>query len=132
MLNSNCSEHDWAVRIKSSQSASCDNQQEVVKVKLLCGADLLESFAVPGLWKDEDVGALKRVTFCYAVYLLLYAFIQIEDIVGNYGLVIITRSGSNPQQFIYESDLLTRLQVFFYQLATFSITDIPLFCPATT
>lgn len=24
-------------------------------VKLLCGADLLESFAVPDLWKDEDV-----------------------------------------------------------------------------
>lgn len=26
-----------------------------VVVKLLCGADLLESFAVPNLWKDEDV-----------------------------------------------------------------------------
>ena len=26
-------------------------------VKLLCGADLLESFAVPGLWLDEDVSA---------------------------------------------------------------------------
>ena len=26
-----------------------------MKVKLLCGADLLESFAVPNLWKDKDV-----------------------------------------------------------------------------
>lgn len=26
-----------------------------VTVKLLCGADLLESFARPGLWKEEDV-----------------------------------------------------------------------------
>lgn len=26
-----------------------------VAVKLLCGADLLESFGRPGLWKDEDV-----------------------------------------------------------------------------
>lgn len=26
-----------------------------VTVKLLCGADLLESFATPGLWSDEDV-----------------------------------------------------------------------------
>lgn len=25
-------------------------------VKVLCGADLLESFAVPDLWEDEDVG----------------------------------------------------------------------------
>lgn len=26
-----------------------------VRVKLLCGADLLESFATPNLWSDEDV-----------------------------------------------------------------------------
>ncbi|KAH9633272.1 hypothetical protein HF086_000871 [Spodoptera exigua] len=30
------------------------NTQEGVTVKLLCGADLLESFATPGLWSDED------------------------------------------------------------------------------
>lgn len=27
-----------------------------VQVKLLCGADLLESFSTPGLWAPEDVG----------------------------------------------------------------------------
>ena len=26
-----------------------------LQVKLLCGADMLESFSVPGLWKDDDV-----------------------------------------------------------------------------
>lgn len=26
-----------------------------VTVKMLCGADLLESFGTPGLWLDEDV-----------------------------------------------------------------------------
>ena len=25
-------------------------------LKLLCGADLLESFGTPGIWKSEDVG----------------------------------------------------------------------------
>lgn len=30
-------------------------QGKRVQVKLLCGADLLESFAVPGLWNDDDV-----------------------------------------------------------------------------
>ena len=30
------------------------NQAEV-NLRLLCGADLLESFGTPGLWKDEDV-----------------------------------------------------------------------------
>ena len=28
-----------------------------VKVKLLCGADLLESFGKPNLWKEEDVSS---------------------------------------------------------------------------
>ncbi|XP_043233753.1 nicotinamide/nicotinic acid mononucleotide adenylyltransferase 3-like isoform X5 [Amphibalanus amphitrite] len=61
---------------------------EQLHVKLLCGGDLLESFDRPGLWKDEDI----------------------EAIVGAYGLVVITREGSNPLRFIYESDVLTRLQ----------------------
>ncbi|KAJ7333626.1 Nicotinamide/nicotinic acid mononucleotide adenylyltransferase 1 [Desmophyllum pertusum] len=55
-------------------------------VKLLCGADLLESFAVPDLWKDEDI----------------------EKIIDKHGLVVISREGSNPESFIYESDVLTK------------------------
>ncbi|KAL8582899.1 hypothetical protein ACOMHN_043492 [Nucella lapillus] len=60
--------------------------EEAPTVKLLCGADLLESFGTPGLWADEDI----------------------EKIVGKYGLVCITRAGSDPQKFIYESDVLTK------------------------
>ncbi|GFG34513.1 hypothetical protein Cfor_06441 [Coptotermes formosanus] len=59
-----------------------------VQVKLLCGADMLESFATPGLWMDEDI----------------------DTIVGQHGLVVITREGNNPNKFIYESDLLTKYQ----------------------
>ena len=29
-----------------------------IQIKLLCGADLLESFGTPGLWADEDVSLL--------------------------------------------------------------------------
>uniref|UniRef100_A0A182MJF6 Cytidyltransferase-like domain-containing protein n=1 Tax=Anopheles culicifacies TaxID=139723 RepID=A0A182MJF6_9DIPT len=57
-----------------------------VQLKLLCGADLLESFATPGLWKDEDL----------------------EAILGYHGVVVISRAGSNPEQFIFNSDLLSR------------------------
>ncbi|XP_057341049.1 nicotinamide/nicotinic acid mononucleotide adenylyltransferase 3 isoform X1 [Microplitis mediator] len=57
-----------------------------IKIKLLCGADLLESFGKPGLWADEDIDA----------------------IVGQHGLVVITREGSNPNKFIYDSDLLSK------------------------
>ncbi|CAG0889184.1 unnamed protein product [Darwinula stevensoni] len=59
-----------------------------ITVKLLCGADLLESFAVPDLWAGEDM----------------------EFLVGEHGLVVITREGSNPGRFIYESDMLTKHQ----------------------
>ncbi|XP_017777116.1 PREDICTED: nicotinamide/nicotinic acid mononucleotide adenylyltransferase 3 isoform X2 [Nicrophorus vespilloides] len=57
-----------------------------VQVKLLCGADLLESFGTPGLWSDDDI----------------------EAIVGQHGLVVITRENCNPLKFIYNSDILTK------------------------
>lgn len=31
------------------------NREEKVVVKLLCGADVIQSFNTPGLWLDEDV-----------------------------------------------------------------------------
>jgi len=34
---------------------SCPAGWEDVNVRFLCGADLLESFSVPNLWKEEDV-----------------------------------------------------------------------------
>lgn len=41
----------------------------------------------------------------------LYCTCQIDAVVGDYGLVVISRSGSNPEKFIYESDQLSKLQV---------------------
>ena len=32
---------------------------------------------------------------------------------NKFGLVVITREGSNPEKFIYESDVLTRFQVSY-------------------
>ncbi|XP_055905175.1 nicotinamide/nicotinic acid mononucleotide adenylyltransferase 3 isoform X2 [Eupeodes corollae] len=64
------------------------DRREKVQLKLLCGGDLLESFAVPGLWANQDI----------------------EDIVCNHGLVVITRSGTNPEKFIFDSDILTKYQ----------------------
>ncbi|XP_076376710.1 nicotinamide mononucleotide adenylyltransferase isoform X5 [Megalopta genalis] len=57
-----------------------------IQIKLLCGADLLESFGTYDLWAEEDIDA----------------------IVGEHGLVVITREGSNPNKFIYDSDILSR------------------------
>ncbi|XP_073969979.1 nicotinamide mononucleotide adenylyltransferase isoform X2 [Rhodnius prolixus] len=66
----------------------CQNNMSSIKVKLLCGGDLLESFGTPGLWKDCDI----------------------ENIVGDHGLAVITRAGTDPLKFIYESDVLTKYQ----------------------
>ncbi|RDD40565.1 Nicotinamide/nicotinic acid mononucleotide adenylyltransferase 1 [Trichoplax sp. H2] len=60
-----------------------------VGVKLLCGADLLESFATPNLWSTDDL----------------------QEIVEKFGLVCITRHGSDPRKFIYLSDLLWKYEV---------------------
>ncbi|XP_013115948.1 nicotinamide/nicotinic acid mononucleotide adenylyltransferase 1 isoform X1 [Stomoxys calcitrans] len=63
-------------------------RRDPVQLRLLCGADLLESFAVPGLWAEDDI----------------------EDIISNHGLVVISRSGSDAEKFVFESDILTKYQ----------------------
>ena len=37
------------------------------KIKLLCGADMLESFAVPDLWSDDDVSVLLKDNTCCTI-----------------------------------------------------------------
>lgn len=60
------------------------NDKTPIQIKLLCGADLLESFAKPGVWDEKDI----------------------EAIISRYGLVVVTREGFCPNTFIYNSDIL--------------------------
>lgn len=86
-----------------SQKKSLERKTKgVPKVKLLCGADLLESFSVPNLWKNEDVA----------------------QIVGHYGLVCITRLGNDAHKFIYESDLLWKHQNNIHLVTEWITNDI--------
>ncbi|XP_055939621.1 nicotinamide/nicotinic acid mononucleotide adenylyltransferase 1-like isoform X1 [Argiope bruennichi] len=71
----------------NGQSKDWDLSQPV-HLMLLCGGDLLESFNVPDLWASADIAR----------------------IVGKFGLAVVTRSGSNPQRFVYESDILSKFQ----------------------
>ncbi|XP_055300259.1 nicotinamide/nicotinic acid mononucleotide adenylyltransferase 3-like [Sitodiplosis mosellana] len=59
-------------------------KERQIKVKLLCGADLLESFANRNLWNDTEL----------------------ETILREHGVVVIARNGSNPQKFVFNSDLM--------------------------
>lgn len=54
-MNDEKTEFEWAKAIQAKVQNT--NSPLNIKLKLLCGADLLESFAVPGLWKDEDVNS---------------------------------------------------------------------------
>ncbi|XP_062283299.1 nicotinamide/nicotinic acid mononucleotide adenylyltransferase 1 [Scomber scombrus] len=68
----------------SFEGASEHKRRGNTHLMLLCGADVLESFGIPNLWKQEDIA----------------------EILGRYGLVCITRSGSDPYKFIHQSDML--------------------------
>ncbi|KAG9353172.1 hypothetical protein JZ751_017748 [Albula glossodonta] len=59
---------------------------DVPQLKLLCGADVLESFSVPNLWKPEDI----------------------TEIIGRFGMVCITRAGNDAWKFVHQSDTLWR------------------------
>ncbi|XP_072562569.1 nicotinamide/nicotinic acid mononucleotide adenylyltransferase 1-like [Paramormyrops kingsleyae] len=63
-----------------SVDASC--LRDGPRLMLLCGADMLNSFVVPGLWKLE----------------------HIEEIIKNFGLVCITDDGSDLEAIIQGSD----------------------------
>lgn len=56
------------------------------QLKLLCGADFLDTFKIPDLWKDDHV----------------------EEVAGRFGLVCISRGRLQPEQAVQESDLLFR------------------------
>ncbi|KAJ3141791.1 hypothetical protein HDU90_006136 [Geranomyces variabilis] len=57
-----------------------------VRVMLLAGSDLIQSFTVPDLWRDEDL----------------------NHIVGDYGCVIIERINSDVQAMLLDHDILHR------------------------
>lgn len=56
------------------------------QLKLLCGADFLDTFKVAGLWRDDHV----------------------LEVAGRFGLVCVSRGGLQPERAVHESDTLTR------------------------
>uniref|UniRef100_A0AAQ5XUS4 Nicotinamide/nicotinic acid mononucleotide adenylyltransferase 3 n=1 Tax=Amphiprion ocellaris TaxID=80972 RepID=A0AAQ5XUS4_AMPOC len=55
------------------------------RLKLLCGADFLDTFKIPGLWRDDHV----------------------EELVGRFGLVCVSRGRLQPERAVHESDTLS-------------------------
>ncbi|XP_031760955.1 nicotinamide/nicotinic acid mononucleotide adenylyltransferase 1 isoform X2 [Xenopus tropicalis] len=81
----------------------CLQESKVMpQVKLLCGADMLESLGKPNLWKNEDV----------------------IEILSSFGIVCITRLGSNASNFIYESDILWKYKHMIHLVEEWITNDI--------
>ncbi|KAL5282917.1 NMNAT1 family protein [Megaselia abdita] len=106
-------------------------QKDLIKIKLLCGADLLESFAIPGLWKEEDVRHISFIVFRFVVDIAFIFLMkihllikEIEDILINHGIVVITRSGSNPETIIFESDILSKYRKHIVLITNFVPNDV--------
>ncbi|XP_028283710.1 nicotinamide/nicotinic acid mononucleotide adenylyltransferase 3 [Parambassis ranga] len=55
-------------------------------LKLLCGADFLDTFKIPGLWQDDHV----------------------EELAGHFGLICVSRGNLQPERAVHESDTLSR------------------------
>lgn len=53
---------------------------------LLAGGDLIESFQLPGLWAIEDL----------------------DHILGDYGCLVLERTGADTHSFLLENDVLYR------------------------
>lgn len=45
------------------------------------------------------------------VFIYLFLFFQLKGIIGEFGLVVISRNGYNADKFLYESDKLFPLKV---------------------
>ncbi|KAM6918964.1 nicotinamide/nicotinic acid mononucleotide adenylyltransferase 3 [Xenentodon cancila] len=70
----------------SSGNAAPHQTSSATELKLLCGADFLDTFKIPGLWLDDHV----------------------EELVGHFGLVCVSRGSAHPERAIHESDILSR------------------------
>ncbi|XP_013867059.1 nicotinamide/nicotinic acid mononucleotide adenylyltransferase 3 [Austrofundulus limnaeus] len=79
---------DYELRAGTHSDASGDNNVSMPfpRLKLLCGADFLHTIKIPGLWPDDHV----------------------EDLVGRFGLVCVSRGSLQPERAVHESDTLYR------------------------
>ncbi|XP_041127286.1 nicotinamide/nicotinic acid mononucleotide adenylyltransferase 2-like [Polyodon spathula] len=57
-----------------------------LRILLLCGSDLLESFCIPGLWKESDM----------------------EVIVGDFGIVVVPRDNVDTERIMNHSSVLRK------------------------
>ncbi|PAA66050.1 hypothetical protein BOX15_Mlig017161g1 [Macrostomum lignano] len=76
--------------------------QPDVRIMLLCGGDVLQSFAVKGVWQEEDM----------------------VSIVRDYGMVVLSRPGSDPHRFVHTFDLINPYERNIRLVTEWAVNDI--------
>ncbi|XP_029380033.1 nicotinamide/nicotinic acid mononucleotide adenylyltransferase 1 isoform X2 [Echeneis naucrates] len=79
-------EYEQGRGMNNNSNRNATSSSHSPQLKLLCGADFLDTFKVPGLWQDEHV----------------------EEVAGRFGLVCVSRGRLQPEQAMHESDTLSR------------------------
>lgn len=91
-----------ANRHPSARWTASENDASPARVMLLCGADIVQSFTVPKLWTTEDL----------------------EYIVSQCGLAVVTRSGLDVPRLVYESDVLYRHRNMIHPVTEWMANDV--------
>ncbi|XP_065214177.1 nicotinamide/nicotinic acid mononucleotide adenylyltransferase 3-like isoform X2 [Planococcus citri] len=76
--------NDTNINSNSSHDVNGNSFDYRVTVRLVCGGDVLNSFSVPGLWKESDI----------------------QGIMTEHGIACVTRCGYDLDKIIYENDRL--------------------------
>ncbi|ODQ79233.1 hypothetical protein BABINDRAFT_162271 [Babjeviella inositovora NRRL Y-12698] len=72
------------INVKRGGIAGKNGERKAVKIMLLAGGDLIESFGEPDVWADADV----------------------HHILGRYGCLIVERTGSDVRSFLLSHDIM--------------------------
>ncbi|RKP02224.1 hypothetical protein CXG81DRAFT_29570 [Caulochytrium protostelioides] len=87
---------------KGARESDAPSPRRRVRIMLLAGGDLIQSFAVPNLWAKADLDA----------------------ILGNFGCIIIERTGSDVHDFLLSNDHLHRHRRHVFVVKQFIHNDI--------
>ncbi|CAK9294725.1 unnamed protein product [Gordionus sp. m RMFG-2023] len=90
-----CEQNQWSTTfdvLQHFQQAFNKNDKQDSKVILLCGADLFESFTVPGLWDPQ----------------------HIKDIIKTFGIAVVTRYGTRIESVFQNLPFLNTLKDKIY------------------
>ncbi|CAL9733814.1 nicotinamide/nicotinic acid mononucleotide adenylyltransferase 1 [Monosporozyma servazzii] len=72
------------INVKRGGITTCTGEKVGVKIMLLAGGDLIESMGEPNVWADADL----------------------HHILGNYGCLIVERTGSDVRSFLLSHDIM--------------------------